>query len=74
MVAIKKGLNLTRLVSHSDIVTALYCIQIYIQLYSDAEAEKTQYASRYCIPESFCASGKFLRVNKKLAIKSSLNY
>ena len=32
---------------------------------------KTQYASMHCIPESFCASGKFLRVYTKLTLKSS---
>ena len=34
---------------------------------------KTQYASMHCIPESFCTSGKFLRVYTKLTLKSSLS-
>ena len=32
---------------------------------------KTQDARMHCIPESFCASGKFLRVYTKLTLKSS---
>ena len=32
---------------------------------------KTQYANRHCIPESFCAPGKFLHVYTKLTLKSS---
>ena len=34
---------------------------------------KTSSARRHCQPESFCASGKFLRVFTKLPIKCSLN-
>ena len=34
---------------------------------------KTSSARRHCRPESFCASGKFLRVFTKLHIKCSLN-
>ena len=34
---------------------------------------KTPSAPRHCRPESFCASGKFLRVSTKFTLKSSQN-
>ena len=44
-----------------------------MQVYLEARVPKTSSAHRHCRLESFCASGKFLRVFTKLAIKWSLN-
>ena len=38
-----------------------------------ARGRKTPSACRHCRPESFCASGKFLRVCTKFTLKSSQN-
>ena len=38
---------------------------------AQTRGRKTQDARMHCIPESFCASGKFLRVYTKLTLKSS---